>query len=125
MILPRFYPILDTRALQTRQVEPQQAFSRLVEVGARIVQLRHKDEWTRGFFDLAEKMADAARNAGVTFVVNDRADVALAAGAAGVHLGQTDLTPTQVRSFGGDRLLIGLSTHNEAQLREAEGAPVH
>ncbi|MEZ5394481.1 MAG: thiamine phosphate synthase [Bryobacterales bacterium] len=123
MVLPRFYPILDTRTLAARGIAPMQAFARLAEVGARIVQLRHKDEWTREIFSLAAEMAEAARKENVTFIVNDRADAALAAGAAGVHLGQTDLTPSQVRSFAGDRLLVGLSTHNETQLRQAASEP--
>lgn len=95
----------------------------LLAKGAGIIQLRHKGEWTREVFALAQAMAAAARDASTTFIVNDRADLALAAGADGVHLGQTDLPVSAVRAFAGDRLLIGLSTHNEAQLRAAAGEP--
>ena len=96
----------------------------LIDAGAGIVQLRHKDDWTREVFELAEEIAAIAQDADVTFIVNDRADVALAVGAGGVHLGQTDLRPAAVRAFAGDRLRIGLSTHNEAQLRAAASEPV-
>jgi thiamine-phosphate pyrophosphorylase len=121
--LPRFYPIVDTSALRGRGVAPLAVFEALVAGGAAIIQLRHKAEWTREVFGLAQEMAAKSRSAGVTFVVNDRADVALAVGAEGVHLGQTDLTPYAVRSFAGDRLIIGLSTHNEEQLRAAAAEP--
>jgi thiamine-phosphate pyrophosphorylase len=122
--LPRFYPILDTGALRARGLDALEVCRALIGRGAGIVQLRHKDEWTRETFELAADMAALAAGAGVTFVVNDRADIALAAGAAGVHLGQTDLRPADVRSFAGERLIIGLSTHNEAQLRAGAGEPV-
>ena len=121
--LPRFYPIVDTGALHGRDIAPLAVFEALIGAGAGVIQLRHKGEWRREVFSLAGQMAALARNAKVTFIVNDRADGALAVGAAGVHLGQTDLTPSAVRSFAGDRLLIGLSTHNEAQLRCAADEP--
>lgn len=123
-VLPRFYPILDTGALASRGLDPLEVCRALLDAGAGIVQLRHKAEWTRDVFELAERMAELACGARATFIVNDRADAALAVGAGGVHLGQTDLPPTAVRSFAGERLRIGLSTHNEAQLRAAAGEPV-
>src|SRR6185436_7949238 len=58
-------------------------------------------------------------------IVNDRADVALIAGAAGVHLGQTDLQPIHARRVLGDGKIIGFSTHNLGQALEAEGYPVN
>lgn len=122
--LPRFYPILDIRTLRAGDLDPLEVCRELADAGARIVQLRHKDEWTREIFELAEAMAKLCRAAGMTFVVNDRADVALAVGADGVHLGQTDLPPAAVRVFAGDRLLVGLSTHNEAQIEAGAGEPV-
>ena len=57
-------------------------------------------------------------------MVNDRADIALLSGADGVHVGQDDLSPSAVRRVIGDRLLLGYSTHNEAQLRAAASEPV-
>ena len=122
--LPRFYPILDTQILSARGLDPVEVCRALLDAGAGIIQLRHKEEWTREVFGLAERLARLAEGAGACFIVNDRADIALAVGAAGVHLGQTDLPPAAVRTFAGERLRIGLSTHNEGQLRGAEAEPV-
>jgi thiamine-phosphate pyrophosphorylase len=74
---------------------------------------------------------EQAHAAGALFVVNDRPDVALLAGADGVHVGQDDLPPRAVRELVGDGLLIGLSTHAPAEIDAAEGVdyigvgPVH
>lgn len=72
----------------------------------------------------AEALAARAREAGVLFIVNDRLDLALAAGADGVHLGQHDLPVRAARSVVGDRLLIGCSTNtvDEAQQAVSDGA---
>jgi len=61
-------------------------------------------------------MAAACRQAGALFIVNDRADVARLAQAAGVHLGQDDLTPADARELLPDAAWIGLSTHSDAQV---------
>lgn len=69
------------------------------------------------FLDLAGPMAIACRQAGAIFVVNDRADVARLAGADGVHVGQDDLTPAEVRAMLPDAPWIGVSTHRDEELR--------
>jgi thiamine-phosphate pyrophosphorylase len=95
----------------------------------RLVQLRAKTSPAADMLALAERLAAHTREAGAVFVVNDRLDVALLAGADGLHVGQRDLTPSAVRravaampSAAG--LMIGYSTHNEAQLREGLDEPV-
>ena len=65
-----------------------------------------------------------ARGLGVRVVVNDRADIALAVGADGVHLGQDDLDPSAARRLLGDKFIIGYSTHSVAQAVEAARLPV-
>lgn len=72
----------------------------------------------------AREVIAAARPGGTTVIVNDRADVALAAGADGVHLGQTDLSVRDVRRIAGRNLIVGVSTHdlNEATKAVEEGA---
>ena len=65
---------------------------------------------------MARRVCDAA---GIPLVVNDRVDLALAAGADGVHLGQTDLPIADARAIVGDRLFIGVSTHDLDQVRLA------
>lgn len=92
--------------------------------GARLIQLRDKRGPTVATFRLAEAIASRTREAGVLFIVNDRLDLALAAGADGVHLGQQDLPVRAARSVVGDRLLIGCSTNTveEALRAVADGA---
>ena len=74
--------------------------------------------------DLAGALAGHARSAGATFIVNDRADIARLARAAGVHVGQDDLTPAEARDVVGPGAIVGVSTHNESQVRTALDAPV-
>ncbi len=61
---------------------------------------------------------------GAAIIVNDRADVACLSGAAGVHVGQDDLSPREVRSIAGDGLVVGLSTHTSEQVERAMREPV-
>lgn len=76
---------------------------------------------------LAERLATRCAGAGAAFVVNDRADVAqlaAAAGVTGVHVGQDDLSPADVRRIAPDLELVGLSTHTDAQVIAALAQPV-
>src|SRR4029079_11083493 len=75
-------------------------------------------------FAQLERVAELCRDAGVLFVVNDRADLAAITGAA-LHLGQDDLTPSSARRVVGLATLIGFSTHNERQLRAAAAEPAN
>lgn len=95
----------------------------MIEGGARVLQLRHKQHFSRDLFRIAEEIASACRDARVLFVINDRADIALMLGAA-LHIGQGDLPPAAARRVMGAGGLIGFSTHNEEQLRAAEAEPV-
>lgn len=120
--VPRFYPILDTKALEEREIKPLAAVESLVEAGVRILQYRHKADWTQTHYDTAKKIARICEKAGVLFVLNDRADFAKLMGAA-LHLGQDDLPPVAARCVVNDEV-IGLSTHNRAQLVRADAEPV-
>ena len=122
MKLPSFYPILDTEAAARRNVDVLDAARQILGGGAQILQFRHKDFWSRDVFETLQRLAELCRNAGVVFVVNDRADLAKLAGAA-LHLGQDDLPPSAARSIVGAETPIGFSTHNEAQLRAAAAEP--
>lgn len=93
--------------------------SALVEGGARIVQLRMKGVDAATMLAIARALAPWCRARSVTFIVNDRVDVALAAGADGVHLGQDDLPLAAARAIVPARFVIGVSTHDEAQARAA------
>jgi thiamine-phosphate pyrophosphorylase len=121
-VLPRFYPILDTEACARCGMKPAEAASELLEAGVRILQFRHKGFFSRQIFAEIEQIANLCAQAKAIFVVNDRADLAAILGAA-LHLGQDDLTPSAARLVTGERTLIGYSTHNEQQLREADLEP--
>lgn len=123
-ILPAFYPIVDTAACGRLGLEPLWATRRVVEAGADVLQLRHKGAVTRTVFELAEQIRTITRDADVTFVVNDRVDLALAVKADGVHLGQEDLPPDVARRISPAGFQIGYSTHTETQLIDAGAEPV-
>jgi thiamine-phosphate pyrophosphorylase len=120
--LPRFYPILDTRLLAGFSCPALSAAEGLIEGGARILQFRHKDAWTQNEFDTAKKLTKLCQEAGVLFVINDRADFARMLGAA-LHVGQDDLQPVAARRVISDEVM-GFSTHNHAQLARGNEEPV-
>ena len=115
---PVVYPIIDSGAARAAGSDPAQMARALASAGARIVQYRHKGEFGRRQFDEARAAGEVLRRAGVAFVVNDRADIALALEADGVHVGQDDLPPADVRRLIGSDILLGYSTHNAAQLSD-------
>jgi len=90
-----------------------------VEGGARLIQLREKDWDTCRMVAVAREMREVCHAYGALLVVNDRADVAAAAGADGVHIGQKDLTPRMARALIGPGKIIGVSVDNLAQAQEA------
>jgi thiamine-phosphate pyrophosphorylase len=123
MRLHSFYPILDTKSAARRAIDPVAASEQILEGGARILQFRHKAFFSGEIFDQARQIAALCRSANALFVINDRADIARLLDAA-LHLGQDDLSPVDARRVLGDGSVIGLSTHNESQLRAAAGEPV-
>jgi thiamine-phosphate pyrophosphorylase len=122
MVLPRFYPILDTEVALRRSFDPVKAAGQVLDGGAKILQFRHKGFLSREAFAWLEQIAKLARATGATLVVNDRADLAKLFG-AGLHLGQDDLLPSVARRVIGPDAIVGYSTHNEAQLRAACDEP--
>src|SRR5262249_2887900 len=88
-----------------------------------LVQIRNKKAGARELLDQVEQIIEIAP-ADARIIVNDRVDVALLSGAAGVHLGQTDLPPAAARRILGPERIIGFSTHNLEQAIEADGLPV-
>jgi thiamine-phosphate pyrophosphorylase len=120
---PRIYPILDTHTLAARACEPETAAAAWLDGGARILQFRHKGQWTRPVFEQAESVAGECRERNAIFVINDRADVACLLG-AGLHVGQDDLSPGDARKLIGAGAWLGYSTHNPHQLDAASAEPV-
>jgi thiamine-phosphate pyrophosphorylase len=97
--------------------------SACLDGGARLLQVRSKAEPSGRFLD--EALAIVERAAGAAqVIVNDRADVARLAGAAGVHVGQEDLSPVEVRSILGEQAIVGWSTHTTRQLDAALSQPI-
>lgn len=92
--------------------------------GVDVLQLREKSMEARPLLALAQRFRAACDRHGALFVINDRPDLALAAGADGVHLGQDDLPPAIARELIGPDLLIGRSTHAPAETRAAFDEPV-
>ena len=115
--LPPLYAILDPD--QTKGRPADLVLRQLLEGGAQILQLRVKSLLPRDFLGLARRVRDQTRAAGCQLIVNDRIDIALACDADGVHLGQEDL-PLAAGKKLLDNKIIGISTHDIAQAREAE-----
>ncbi len=90
-----------------------------VDAGIDIVQIREKDLLGKALFDLTRKIVALVGTRPCDVFVNGRYDVALAAGAAGVHLGYDSIPPEAVRKAVGDRLKIGISIHSLEEAREA------
>jgi thiamine-phosphate pyrophosphorylase len=112
--LPRLYAIADAQF-----GDPVQIAQFLLAGGARLIQVRYKNAGGREFFEGVQRVL-AVAPADARIVVNDRVDVSLITGAAGVHLGQTDLVPTAARSILGADRIVGFSTHNLHQALEAD-----
>jgi thiamine-phosphate pyrophosphorylase len=91
--------------------------------GARLLQVRSKGEPSGRLLDQTAAIVERAAGT-AQIIVNDRADVARLAGAAGVHVGQEDLTPTAARSILGEPAVIGWSTHTTAQLEASVSEPI-
>jgi thiamine-phosphate pyrophosphorylase len=92
--------------------------------GARWLQLRAKTTPGGALLDLATELQTLVRASGARLIVNDRADVARLVGAAGVHVGQDDLSPAAVRAIMGRHAVVGFSTHTEIQIDAAVAEPV-
>ena len=91
----------------------------VIEAGVGMVQLRDKSMSDRELIETARVFARACRENGALFIVNDRVDVALLCGADGVHLGQDDAHPDDVRKLAGRDFIIGLSTHTPEEIDAA------
>ena len=119
--LHRIYPITDRPLSGLSHAEQVQ---RLAAGGATLVQLREKHAPSGEFLREATDAVRAARGLGMTVLINDRVDIAMAVGADGVHLGQDDLPPAQARRLLGNAAIIGFSTHNIDQAVAAVHLPL-
>ena len=97
---------------------------RFVSSGVSLAQIRSKQLSSEALLRVVEEAMEIAQTTGTKIIVNDRVDIALASGADGVHLGQTDLPPGVARDLLGNAKLIGFSTHNPEQFEEALSFPI-
>ena len=112
--------ITDRRALEPKPLLPR--IEEAIRLGVDLVQIREKDLPTRELLELVGAAADAARARATRLVVNDRLDVALAAGAAGVHLGTQSLPARVVRALAPRDFLVGVSCHSLEEMLSAQVA---
>lgn len=116
--IPRLYAIIDPAQAGGRGT-PQVA-EILLSVGVRLIQLRDKQASSRDLFEQAQLVSACVRRWEGIFIVNDRADVARAADADGVHVGQEDLPVELARQILGLGKWVGYSTHVLGQVVEAD-----
>jgi thiamine-phosphate pyrophosphorylase len=121
LTLPKIYPITDRQLSGLSHAEQVQ---RLINGGATFVQLREKHLPAIDFLRDAEAASKIAGNNRVTLIINDRADIAMAIGACGVHLGQDDMPVEAARRLVQDHTLIGFSTHTPGQMETAVRLPI-
>ena len=122
--LPRLYAIVDVDVCARAGWTPSDLARAYISGGARLIQLRAKQIESGAMLDITAAMVEDARTADAIVIVNDRADVALLSGAAGVHVGQDDFTPTDVRRVIGPAAMVGFSTHTDAQIEGALSQPI-
>jgi thiamine-phosphate pyrophosphorylase len=115
--LSGLYIILDPSICPARSLV--EVLTAAAEAGASLFQYRNKAAPMKEAYVEALALRQAAARAGVLFIVNDRCDLAVAVDADGVHLGQGDLPLNLARKVMGPNKLIGISTHNPDQVREA------
>jgi thiamine-phosphate pyrophosphorylase len=112
----RFYLVAD--AISTERLEAA------IDGGVDLVQLRIKDAEDAVILEEAARFKQVCDARGVPLIINDRPDLAVAAGAAGVHVGQDDQAVSEARLTVGESAIVGLSTHTPEQVDAAQDLPL-
>ena len=118
-MLDRLYAVLDVSLCRERGRDPLAVLDGFLAGGARLIQLRDKSVSSAERLTLAGAAVARAHAAGALLIVNDRPDVAAMSGADGVHVGQEDLSVAEARAIVGAHAIVGISTHDAAQIEEA------
>jgi thiamine-phosphate pyrophosphorylase len=123
--LPALYPIVDVDLCKMRGFDPVTFARACINGGARLLQVRQKDRssGSAALLGIVRELVMVAEPHAARILVNDRADIAAIAGAAGVHVGQQDLPPAAVRTIVGSAAVVGVSTHTNQQAQEAAAGP--
>ena len=122
--LPPLYPIVDVREESPEAIERAAALAAMLAgAGATLLQLRAKSLGGGAMTALASRVIAAVAAHRARVIINDRADVALVCGAAGVHVGDEDLPVAAARAVLGASAIIGYSTHSLADVAGAADVP--
>ncbi|MFN7065918.1 MAG: thiamine phosphate synthase [Aquificaceae bacterium] len=116
------YLVTDDRFFQERDLVS--TVESAIKGGITALQYRFKNKPARQMYEELLVLRELTRRYGVDLVVNDRVDLALAAEADGVHVGQEDLPPDVVRKLVGEKMYIGYSVNSVERLREVEHLPI-
>ncbi|HEX7773081.1 MAG TPA: thiamine phosphate synthase, partial [Pyrinomonadaceae bacterium] len=117
--LPITYPITSGKTTPQTISDTLRFVRAAVEAEVTLIQIREKSLPARALYELATRAAEITRNSKTRLLVNDRADIARAAGADGVHLTSQSLPADVVRNIFGPEFLIGVSTHSLDEARAA------
>lgn len=127
LVFPKLYAIMDAVLLSASELtrgggpsHEELVFAEMLgQSGVELIQYRNKQASSRTLFESCQGLARLLSSRGVKFIVNDRADIAVLAGADGVHVGQDDLAVEQARAICGPGRWVGVSTHNLEQVERA------
>ena len=118
---PKTYLITDGNAVDSNFPESSRRLTELsqsaVQNGISYIQIREKNLNAANLFQLTNSIANVVQGSSTRLLVNDRADVAVAAGADGVHLTSKSISVADIRSAFGDRLIVFASTHSESDIQ--------
>lgn len=118
------HAILDVDVAAAAAWAPPDLARAFLDGGAPVIQIRAKHLPSGRLLELCDQVVALAASYRTAIIVNDRADLARMAGAGGVHVGQDDLAPTDVRAVVGAHAIVGLSTHTLEQVDAAAREPV-
>ncbi len=112
------YAVIDTEWMKGRQ--PVKVAEQMIKGGAKIIQLRCKERSCREFLDIAKDVKEICTKQDILFIVNDSLEVAIAAGADGLHVGQEDMPVAEVRKLIPIDMILGCSVSNVKQAIKAQ-----
>lgn len=111
------YLCTDRSLMSCKTIE--ESVEQAIAGGVTVVQLREKDCSTREFYELAKRVQKITRPNRIPLIINDRIDIAMAVGAEGIHIGQSDMPATVARKIVGPDMVIGVSASNYGEAKQA------
>ncbi len=120
MTFPKLYAILDAETCTRRNLQPQQLAEAWHHAGIRLLQYRNKPGTDAEVLEAAAMLKNTFQHTDATLILNDRVHLFAQTGFDGIHIGQTDSTVAATRKRIGPDAVLGISTHNPAQLKDAD-----